>query len=569
MTSPLLNDIFVSATRDSLKRQEPDGSLGPASWSPMGIHCWALSYATEFDHSPYYQDSDLLAAILRLGDYNQVGFDPQMGFGNNAKGWDEWRLIAWLEAAYLIDNALDDGRRQAWRETFLSFGDHFKSTCIDMEVFDGIIPNHGIWGHTTFYRIGQLCGRQDFCDIASAAFERILASQTADGCFREGDTVSGIPGTAVTGYNLVSLMAINMYYGYTGDPAAAEALEKGWHWWYDFLFPDFSMPPALDCRQVYAHGSGPRPGGRPKLLHLPAHFYNKPEIRAYCEAGWQEFADNEQYRNQSLGFFSLQCDKIKADVTPTAVERPEYLRMREEEACIRRRHKWHAVLCGMTNDYCSSVTLPLWRLERQSLVNLYHEDLGLIIGSAHSMMQEQISTFTFYENGAAWYLHNHAYLKSTPPLDSLLLRYGNNAAVVSVDTNDPERCRIIFSIEGENGKRPDRGIGHPMTAMAARGRLPLRLAEGDTIVVDGETRLLTEAGFCQRVEAGTVVEFPGWSITCEEAWWNLHWPVHTSDPYKVLDPVGALAVAEVPLWHRVTDGEPRPTATFTVTVNSP
>ena len=564
MSADALNELLIATTRESLKRQEPDGGLGDVRWSPMGIHCWALCYALPFAKNPYHHDDQLLAAIFQMGDYNQRSFDPATGFTNNIAGWDEWRLIAWVEAVALLGDRLDTARQEAWRVTFLAFAEHIKSICVDMETFDGVIPNHGIWGHATFYRIGQLYGRDEFCELAAGAFERVFAAQTADGCFREGDTDVGMPGTPVTSYNVVSLMAINMYHGYTGDPAAAAALEKGWHWWHDFLFPDHTTPPALDCRQVYAHA----PASGPRQHTLPAWFYNKPEIRASCEDGWRARARNATQSNQSIGFLGLQYDKIRAEVEPASHEWPEYTRMREEEACIRRRHQWHAVLCGATNDYCSNVELPLWRLERQSLINLFHEELGLIIGSAHSMIQEGVSTFTFYENGAAWYLHNRAYLKSTPPLDSLYLRYGNNMGVVSVDTTKPAECRICLSVQGELGKRPARGIGHPMTALAARGRLTLRLKAGDTIALNHERRVLGEEGFCLRIPAGTEVRLPGWSLSCAEAWWDFRWPVQTSDPYNVLEPAETVAAAEVPLWHARTSGRPRPTATFSVSRTS-
>jgi hypothetical protein len=408
--------------------------------------------------------------------------------------------------------------------------------------------------------------------MARHALSRVFASQTVDGCFREGACLAGMPGTAVTSYNLVSLLAINVYWGHTQDPAALEALARGWRWWYDFLLPNITMPPALTCRTVYAHGMGSAEDHR-RLhgLRLPAYFFNRPEIRDYAERGWQVRREREgrchtgPYDTHFLAFLALQYDMIEDEVASGEPAWPEYRRMVAEEACVRRRHGWHAVLCGITNRYMSSVELTRWRVERQHLVNLYHEDHGLIAGAAHSHLQEELSTFTVYRNGAAYYLPEHAYLKSTPPLDTLHLVYGGETAAVSVDTNDPAACRVWFSLQGEQGRTPERHPGHPMSAMGARGRLALRPAAGSTLTCGERTwELDPDVGIQLRLGAGEVLDFGGWTLCSPDAAWEFRWPVLTSNPYVPLEPGETLALAEMALYHRYTERKGQPTGHFVV-----
>jgi len=468
-----------------------------------------------------------------------------------------------MEATQRLGDTLGAARRERWGACFVQAGEHVLANCIDMDIFDGAIPNHGIWNHAYFYRVGQLYDRPDFMEMAGHALDRVMQHQTADGCFYEGGSAAGFPGTAVTSYNVVSLMALNMYHGHSGDPAAETALERGWHWWYDFAFPDLTTAPTLDCRTDYTPTNSNT---------VPAYFCNKPELTEVMDATWQRSARNHRsdmlsgpFNCQGAGFMSLQWDKIR-DPAPAPQPRswPEYTRMQREEVCIRRRHGWHAVLCGMSNRHCTSHRLAKWRLDRQCLVNLYHEDLGLIIGATHSIAQEEISTFSFYSLGSVHYLHDTAYLKSTPPLDSLLLHYHGQAGAISVDTTQAASCTITLSIQGELGRWPTPGNGHDMTAMLVKARLALRLKAGDRIEIDGQPRILSEDGIDREIPAGTTVRFPGWSICSDDAPWTFRWPVHTTSPYGVLQRYDCVAMAESRLYHRSTDSGARPTVTYRI-----
>lgn len=564
MSNIMLREMLVIDTAETLKRLQPDGSLGEQAWAPMAMLSWAICHTESFPGNPFHRDPKVLDAIRCVGDYNARSCDGHGGYSNLVIGWDEWRTFAWMEAMERVRADLDPERLATWTRQFVGAAEHILAMCLDMDTFDGGIPNHGIWGHAFLYRVGRLYGRKDMVDMATLAFQRILAGQTSDGCFREGQSHAFLQGTPVTAYNLVSLMAVNMYHQFSRDPAALPALEKGWHWYYDYLLPDWTMPPALDSRQVYAqvfHG----------IPHVPAYFFGKPEWRFMARRSWEKVkedyqADVNRYQRHLTGFLALQYPAVGDETSETEPVFPEYTRMIAEEACIRRRNGWAVVLTGMTNRTNSNHQLRLWWLERQNLVNIFHRDLGLIVGAAQSRAQEELSTMVFYENGAAWYLHNHAYLKSTPPLDTLFLRYGSNIGTVSVDTTRSDRCDVQFSMHGERGKRTMPGIGHPITAMAARGRLALRLKAGDTVTHNGQTRTIGGEPFTLAVQPGEPVAFGRWSIESPDSRWTLRWPVDTENPYAFYSAGERIAILEVLLYTASTSDGAHPNALFRIVV---
>ena len=379
-------------------------------------------------------------------------------------------------------------------------------------------------------------------------------------------------GTPVTGYNLISAHAVNLYYGHSEDPKAAEALEKAWHWYYDYLLPDFSLPPNFDFRQPYAHGRG---GAR-----LPAHFMNKPEGAYISRLALEEMlrtARSDEGKHPSMrgiGWLAFQYPMVDAGVEPREPRWPEFQRMVAEEAGVRRRNGWTAHLSGMTNVGNSNYSLRLFAQERQDHLSLHHERLGLLMGSGGSMIAEDLSTFVFYDTGRAHYLTDEGYLKSSPAMDTLLLRYGSNVGAASIDTSEAAKARIILSLHGERGHHPHRGVGHVQSAMAARAHLTLRLKAGDTVTAGqrswplaGDDETMLRLAF----DAGQEVSFGAWALVCVDGPWQLRWPIRTYNPYSLLGPGEQLAVAEVilhagagALGSEAERTAGRPTATFHV-----
>ena len=577
MTRALLEQRLVASTASSLAIQRPDGGL-VNNPNLMMILSWAICYADNFPNNPYYRDPKVLDAITRLGDYNLACLDEHGSFiGNECSmgGWDEWRYFAWLEAMLRVKDQLDPKRVAAWTQKFIDSGKHFMAMCIDMDTFDGGIPNHGTWSHVYIHRVGKLFNIDEYWQVTGEALERIIASQTPDGVWREGQSAGGFQGTAITHYNLTTALAISIYHHHTGSETARASLDRAWLWYVDFLFPDISMPPALDVRTKYTKG--------PNAPHFPGYFYNIPE-GIYCVARQWEIYDKgfatlppmEHWPyHRMLGFDALQYDQMR-DITPAKPTWPEYRRMIAEEACVRRRHGWTLVLSGMTNLNVSNLGTRLFTQERQDAVNIYHEKLGLLIGSSHSRMDVDLSTFLVFETGKAHYLPDGAYLKSTPPRDSLLMRYGANVGTVSVDSQHADKVAVEFSLHGERGKVPKRAPGHAISMMGARGHLSLRVKAGNVFTHGGKTRTLpTGAGEAVhlRLGAGEAIDFGKWSIECDGPW-LFRWPLQPSDPYTLESPLESIGGAQVMLYpsnfsHGGTWESPgRPTATFVLKVKN-
>jgi hypothetical protein len=332
------------------------------------------------------------------------------------------------------------------------------------------------------------------------------------------------------------------------------------------LLPDGSMPPNFDCRQAYYEGEA-----QPCI----ARWWSIPEGRWLGMRGARKLLDRLRSDTPfpGLGLQSFQFPLIEEEGEEREPAWPEYSRMVLEPACVRRRNGWAAALSGMTNYGNSSCGVRMFVQERQDCVALAHADAGLLIGSAHSLAQPDFSTFVFFQDGAADYLPRQAYLKSTPPLDTLLLRYGDNVGAVSVDTTRAEHCDILFSLHGERGRSPQRGHGHPISAMCARAHLCARVHPGDAIALGGES--WTAEADDRRVlrldvPAGQALSLGRFTLTCLEAPWEFRWPLRTRNPYTVFGPGEWLGVAEVILYDGGSGDPPpagQPTATFRVVLD--
>jgi len=565
MIKQLLQEIFVLSTKQTLARQEPSGDLGKHHYNYLSILPWAICYSEAFAGNPYHKSKQLLDAIVRFGEFNRSKMDDHGAYAGT--GWDEWRTLAWIEASQRLGNDLDAGVRRAWEAKFVACGKHVMAMATDMDVFEGAVPNHAVWDYALLLHLGRLFGVKEYADTANHAMGRIIKGQTIDGCFREGGTAGGFPGTQVTHYNLVSAQAINFYQSRGGEAPANECLEKAWHWFYDFLLPDGSMPPTLDIRTKYAH--------RPPVYNLPAHFINKPEGAWLLRRGMEDSkallaADKGDERwaveQRSLGFLGFQYDKVDERIEPREPRWQPYTRMHAEEACVHRQNGWAVVLSGMTNRFISSVyPQPYFGHERQDCVAIFHEKLGLISGTSHTKIDEQLSTFVFYEDGNAQYIHDKAFLKSTPPLDTLLLLYGSNTGAVSLDTTKPNRCIATFSLHGERGKRPHRGPGHSIGALAAKAHLSLRLDGCETLKLGSRSwavKRSVEEPLQLKIAAGEMLNLGRWTITSPASAWALRWPVVLSDPYTNLHYGGEhVAVLETILY-----ANGHPTAEFHIDV---
>lgn len=559
----LLRELFLLSVNETLPRQAADGDVAEAGDSRLSILPWAICYHEDFPGNAHYRSPKLLEAIVRFGECNYHDGDDRGTYRSSSEGWDEWRSLAWLEAMQLLAPDLDAGLKKRWSARFLATARLPLELIPDLENFDGLIPNHPTWGYAYLYRLGKVFDEPRYRDVAARAIRCVLRAQTPDGLFREGGSFAGFPGTAVTGYNLTSASAIDFYYRQSGDELAAAALDKAWSWFYRFLLPDFTTAPNLDIR---SRGWFPLA----YALHcFPAHWFNSPEGAFICERALREFraapdrATPQMHRG--LGFCAIQYPAIDDAVKPAPPRWPSFDRMIADEAGIRRRNGWTAILTGMSNRFISSVApMQFFGHERQDCVCLHHEKAGLILGSTHSRMQEEVSTFVVYENGCAKYVPEAAFLRSTDVIDTLLLMFGSNAMAVSVDTHHAEHADVTFSTRGKRGTRTVRGPGHAMSAMGARAHATVHLDDEDRVTLGAKSWPLARPEherLCITVAAGETLDFGRFRLMSPDSAWEFRWPVARVDPYTEMSPGTRVGVVEFVLW-----GTKRVTATLRVVV---
>ncbi len=552
MSKSAARELFVLSVEDVVASQLPDGDCPQAFASHLSILPMAICYSENFPGNRFYKSPKLLDSLVRLGDFNDVKANAKGVYDGPVPGWDEWRTLAWLDAMQLIKSDLDSSRLNRWMDKIGGFAGHIVGMIPNLDDFDGLVPNHPMWDYALLNRMGHVFGEGKYIEEARGVFSGVFAAQTPDGLFREGGSHAGFPGTAVTGYNMVSACAIDYYGRESGDARAMDAVERAWRWYYDFLLPDGGCFANLDIRM---HG-----WLKPQLGLNPSAWLNKPEgaftLNQAIEQFHQRTAKHGRHTpsdNRVIGFLAFQYPGIAGDVPPRAPVWPERHRMIAQETGVRRRNGWASLLTGMDNRFISNVMPSLYfGHERQDCVGLHHEKAGPILGSAHSRMDSRFSTFAVYGSGCAQYVADDAFYRSTPTLDTLLLQYGADACAVTVDSRQAAHCDVVFSLDGARGSRTVRGPGHAMSALGARAHASVHLDPGGEIRL-GERRWSVDRPVGEslsiRVPKGEVLDLGLFKLVSPDLGWEFQWPVHAVDPYTQMNPGHAFGVVEFVL-HR-------------------
>jgi len=238
------------------------------------------------------------------------------------------------------------------------------------------------------YRAGQVFGRPDWMDQGRFLMRRLLEIQTPLGYWEEGPH----HGPSMK-YNQLMLDPILLYADYSGDEQALAVGKKLADFMIRYSLPDGSFSGALDGRQSYflsyfgttVYGLDRWPAGKTlnRLLIATRKRYRSfsPKSKYYSLSDWYAY----------FGIFCL-VDAYRS-IVPEAPEEPlpqsrnGYVVEDHScgfDACLVREHDWCVVLSGIFSDI-PKVSRSIYRLERQSRIDIWHEKTGLVIGGGHNM----------------------------------------------------------------------------------------------------------------------------------------------------------------------------------------
>lgn len=493
------------------------GRFGEGIWIVNDQHALyplAVAWATRSEANPYYQNAEVLAAVMAGGD---ALIDAQDARGmwvfrkKDNSTWGDiympWTYSRWVRAYGLIKDAMPPDRRARW-EKALTLG------------FTGIAGSalervHNIPAHhaMALYHAGQVMNRPEWCTQAAAFMKRVVAAQDKEGFWSENQG-------PVVGYNFVYVDALGTYCALSGDKAVLPALERAARFHASFTYPDGSSVETVDERQVYHTG-----------ITMPnAGFSFSAEGRGYIRRQWLR----NKAKNRPLGAdlaASFLLYGQEGDALPTPGEKARHLFTLGGDALIQRAGPWFVCLSA----YHAPVPASRWIQDRQNLVSLFHDRTGLILGGGNTKLQPLWSTFTvgdtallshkpgdespnFAPPPGLLHVPDAATLSTTPP--ALALRYGGADCRVRVDLSEPDKARLLYAV----GSLPEQPVAAHLTLLPRMGQ-DWETASGKTGKLGSEPFRLGPG------EAGAWLAHNGWRISLPPGA-SVVWPVLPHNPYK-------------------------------------
>jgi hypothetical protein len=420
-----------------------------------------------------------------------------------------WTYSRWIRTYGLIRDNMPENRRQRWAEA-LTLG------------YSGISKNnlnhvHNIPAHHAMglYIAGRLLERPEWCEQAADFLMKVVAAQSEAGYWSEG-------GGPVVAYNFVYVDALGTYYAVSGDRRVLPALRRAAAFHRHFTYPGGQNVETIDQRNPFHDRINPGNVG----------FTFSPTGRTYLKTQWKAL-DSKLSADliASLLLYGEEgetSDSVAAETSDVFVLRESNI----DRAATVRHGPWFICLSA----YTGPVSTSRWIQDRQSLVSIYHEKVGLILGGGNTKLQPAWSNFTmgdmsllahkpgdthpnFLPTGQLVHVPSAAQLVRDPLL-GLDLAYGPENCRMRVRPVDLESLELTL----EATLSSDLPVAAHLTLLPRMNRL-LRTAAGAEFTV-GEEPIELPAE-----QVGGGVSHAGYRLQLPEAA-SLHWPALPHNPYR-------------------------------------
>lgn len=481
----------------------------------------AAAWSSNDGDNPYYHDDEILNAIARGGEALVEAQDENGAWVFRKKDgstWGQvmqpWTYSRWIRAYYLAGDALPEKSREIWEEGFMRGYSTLRKESDNPHV-------HNMAGHNQMglYIAGICFDNDDWKQAATGYLRRLADAQQMPGYWSEhyGPVVS---------YNRTYIDLLGVYYSFSHDDEILCALERAADFHRKILFPDGSYTAAIDERNPYRDsveignvGFSWTPHGRGYLLK---------QLKRHLQTDAPE--PDADYAAHML----LHSGEGEIEPLPDAPD-SDTRYIQTVSAVIKRHRPWQWVFSG----YACEPALRRWVQDRQNLVDIYHDDLGLVAGGGNTKLQPFWSTFTVGDTSLLKHWEGDtdpdfnpdielqwtpkvAIIKDYQRRTKLSMKYGDTAGqtghgnyTVIAEANVDGTLSLIYRAPAGEG---------------AEAHLPL-LQRGDTIeTADGRqvkldnTEIRIEDLGGSFIYEGLMVEVPKGAY--------IMWPAIPHDPYK-------------------------------------
>jgi len=507
-------------------------------WShfPYCILASAVLYSKKHSANPRYHDPKMLALTLRIGDFladeSEKGrYEPRLD--------SDWDTYMWLEAYRLLDPELGEERKVRWRREIEKIviplvPDTIKR--LDFPWYNspyiGTSPNHYAQWASLLLLAGHVFGNDDWVKLGSRVLHRFAAEeQTPDGYWGEHSRAG-----PTTGYDYVTSTQVALYWEYTHDPAALQALRRSTDFHKYFTYPDGTPVEVINDRNRY--------WGVDAWGHFG--FSNFPDGRRYAEFLTSFFhADNLTRMDPQWEHWGLTLDALgrlaqsalyyhEGRTEPIPQDQATYSYQMSIPAGIRKTGPWVVALSGVINTQ----SLSQFYLDRQSSVSVFHEKYGLIISGANSKRQPELATFSEKIEGQIFHLPLSSRLQMEEREDRLSLSYQTFFSDLYVPAPSEKELRLRFVLTGR---------GTP--AEETKLNVQLCLKAGEILETGAGKRIVlgTERVELSPEDLRGEIRHHGWTLKVDPTA-RLVWPMYPFNPYmnkpetKLDHAVGLLSV---------------------------
>lgn len=365
----------------------------------------------------------------------------------------------------------------------------------------------------SLYIAGECFGKDDWKDAARKFMAKVVEKQDPTGYWSEHFG-------PVVGYNEVYVEAFGAYYHFSRDDTVLGALERSAAFHSKVLLPDGSAIGCIDERQIYH--AGVEIGNVGFSWTADGRGYLLKQLWRYSNGGKKLLGAD--YAAQML----LYGGSGPGNPPPAGADKAAVV-LGNNEAVIQRDKPW----AWAFSAYACAPPESRWIQDRHNLVDIFHDDMGLIAGGGNTKMQPLWSTFTVGDCALLTPDFGNANpdftpaipLKWTPvsaaldlagPVSGLTLKCGGADCRVSVEPREDGALAVTYQAPADAG---------------VEAHLPLMYRPGGLRLADGSRRSVGEQDLTLTAEeAGGHVSYGQLALTMPPGT-RLVWPARQHNPY--------------------------------------
>ncbi|MCK6470444.1 MAG: hypothetical protein L6R28_01750 [Planctomycetes bacterium] len=383
----------IRAESDQVLEAPAEGAPDETYFSSYNFRFGAYLFAHlhRFKHSdnPHHKAEWCAELAMRFVDKFVEDYREQLRQGKRVST-GEWPHFITAEVCDWLRDKIPSDRKAAWLEHETAWAEQ---AC--ERPFGFTAPNHDAWRIASLYRLGQALDRPKWCETALFLARQIIEYQTEEGFWEEGRH----HGPSMR-YCALMLSGLAWTYRLSGEKRIGHAARRLAEFMATYTFPDATTVGCFDGRQQMGLGFFPLCPGL-ELTPL-GRTLNARSMQLWRDAG--RFEDIRRIapsrRNAfQMGFFlPMQIEYFAerlpdperapalAEDAPLPIERDGSLEHHSTQfdGLLHRRGPWVLALSSQNSDIPKDAQ-SVFRLERQSRIELWHANARLVIGGGHNL----------------------------------------------------------------------------------------------------------------------------------------------------------------------------------------